>query len=105
MVVTALDEIAWLLNIRGYDIPYNPLVLAYVIVSHEEINMYANESRLSIDVLFIKEIFKFFFEKFRQLFSAVPSKLQPAGHIQSANAFSVARLIQMILLSFFWFAF
>ena len=50
MVVTALDEVAWLLNIRGYDIPYNPLVIAYVIVTHDEVNLYANESKISIDV-------------------------------------------------------
>ncbi|KAJ9600135.1 hypothetical protein L9F63_009545, partial [Diploptera punctata] len=50
MIVTALDEIAWLLNIRGYDIPYNPLVLAYVIVSRDDINMYTNVTKLSTEV-------------------------------------------------------
>jgi Xaa-Pro aminopeptidase len=31
-VVSALDEVAWLLNIRGTDIPYTPVVRSYVIV-------------------------------------------------------------------------
>ena len=33
MVVTALDEIAWLFNIRGQDIPYSPVVKAYAFVA------------------------------------------------------------------------
>ena len=33
MVVTALDEIAWLLNIRGDDIPHTPVVKSYAFVS------------------------------------------------------------------------
>lgn len=32
LVVTALDQIAWLLNLRGSDIEYNPVFFAYVIV-------------------------------------------------------------------------
>jgi Xaa-Pro aminopeptidase len=31
-VLTASDSIAWLLNIRGSDVPHNPIVLAYAIV-------------------------------------------------------------------------
>ena len=33
MLVTALDEIAWLLNVRGEDIDYNPYVISYLVVS------------------------------------------------------------------------
>lgn len=32
LVITQPDAVAWLLNIRGSDIPYNPLLLAYAIV-------------------------------------------------------------------------
>ena len=47
IVVTALDEVAWLLNIRGYDVPNNPLVRAYVTVTSSSINLYVNKSKLS----------------------------------------------------------
>ena len=33
MVVTALDDVAWLLNLRGSDIQYNPVFFSYVIVT------------------------------------------------------------------------
>ncbi|GAA5857392.1 hypothetical protein JCM9279_004708 [Rhodotorula babjevae] len=32
LVVTQLDEIAWLLNLRGSDIPYNPVFFAYLVL-------------------------------------------------------------------------
>ncbi|XP_059488779.1 xaa-Pro aminopeptidase 1-like isoform X2 [Neocloeon triangulifer] len=40
LVVTALDEIAWLLNIRGRDAMYLPVARAYVILFHQKIFMY-----------------------------------------------------------------
>jgi Xaa-Pro aminopeptidase len=50
IVVTALDEVAWLLNIRGYDVPYNPMVHAYITVTLDSVNLYVNESKLSLQV-------------------------------------------------------
>jgi Xaa-Pro aminopeptidase len=50
VVVTALDEVAWLLNIRGYDVPNNPMVHAFVTVTSGSVNLYVNESKLSDEV-------------------------------------------------------
>lgn len=50
MVVTALDEIAWLLNIRGHDIPYGPFLKSYVIVSKDQLHLYTDSVKLSPDV-------------------------------------------------------
>ena len=36
MVISSLDEVAWLLNVRGDDIPYNPFVVSYVILTMDE---------------------------------------------------------------------
>lgn len=46
MIVTALDEIAWLLNIRGRDIPRSPFVRSYVIVTELFVTLYVNQSQL-----------------------------------------------------------
>lgn len=32
LLVTACDSIAWLLNVRGHDVPYNPLVLSHLLL-------------------------------------------------------------------------
>ena len=39
-LVSALDEIAWLLNVRAGDIEYNPLVISYLIVEQENAYWY-----------------------------------------------------------------
>jgi Xaa-Pro aminopeptidase len=42
-VVTALDEVAWLFNLRGDDIPYNPMFFSYAIVDgHAENHRFVN---------------------------------------------------------------
>ena len=43
MLLTSLDDIAWLLNIRGNDIPYNPVVFSYLIVKEEECLLFAGK--------------------------------------------------------------
>lgn len=50
MVVTALDEVAWLLNIRGRDLPYAPLLKAFVIVSTTDFRVYTPAGKLSMPV-------------------------------------------------------
>lgn len=45
-VLTSLDDIAWLLNIRGGDINFNPVVLSYVIVTMDQIYFFVNEKVL-----------------------------------------------------------
>jgi len=47
MVITSLDDIAWLLNIRGSDIPCNPVVLSYLIVGKENCLFFAGDNIFS----------------------------------------------------------
>ena len=42
-VLTSLDDIAWLLNIRGNDIHCCPVVLSYLVMDEKEIRLFANE--------------------------------------------------------------
>lgn len=43
-VLTSLDDIVWLLNIRGGDVPCNPVVLSYLAMTQEEVFLFANDS-------------------------------------------------------------
>ncbi|MFP4485096.1 MAG: aminopeptidase P family protein [Spirochaetaceae bacterium] len=47
IVLPALDEIAWLFNLRGQDVPYNPVALAYAVVSAEEALLFMDAGKLS----------------------------------------------------------
>ena len=46
ILLTALDEIAWLLNIRGGDIEYNPYVLSYLLVTMDGADWYVKKDSL-----------------------------------------------------------
>lgn len=49
MVLSALDDIAWLYNIRSNDVAYNPVVIAYSVVSHSKAILYVDEAKLSTE--------------------------------------------------------
>ena len=44
VLLTSLDEIAWLLNVRGNDIEYNPLVISYLLVSQDYVKWFVRKS-------------------------------------------------------------
>ncbi|KAH6661263.1 peptidase M24, structural domain-containing protein [Truncatella angustata] len=46
-VVSMLDEIAWLFNLRGNDIPFNPVFFSYAIVTTDKAILYIDASKLS----------------------------------------------------------
>lgn len=50
LLVTALDEIAWVLNLRGSDVHCNPVFVSYLLFSPEKVTLYINNSKLSEDV-------------------------------------------------------
>lgn len=43
MLISSLDEIAWLLNVRGGDIDYNPLVISYLLVSQDYVKWFVKK--------------------------------------------------------------
>lgn len=50
MIVSMLDEIAWLFNLRGNDIPYNPVFFSYASVTPTGATLFVDESKLPDDV-------------------------------------------------------
>ena len=48
MIISALDEIAWLLNIRGNDVEYNPVVISYVVLEAERCTIFVDASKVDI---------------------------------------------------------
>lgn len=50
-LLSSLDDIAWLLNIRGNDIAYCPLVLSYLLVRREGADLFADRSKFSDEII------------------------------------------------------
>ena len=55
VLISALDDIAWLLNSRGKDIKYNPVFISYLFLAKvngvEEYTLYVNKAKLTLDYL------------------------------------------------------
>lgn len=50
LLVTASDEIAWVLNLRGSDVHCNPVFVSYLLIFPENITLYINNVKLPDDV-------------------------------------------------------
>ena len=46
MIISALDEIAWLLNIRGNDVEYNPVVISYVVLEADKCTLFVDANKV-----------------------------------------------------------
>lgn len=55
-IITSLDDIAWLFNIRGNDIPCNPVVLSYAYITLEKVILFVDKDKIT------KEVEKYFSE-------------------------------------------
>ena len=45
--VGSMDDVAWIFNLRGSDVDYNPLALAYALIEKEKATVYLNEDKIS----------------------------------------------------------
>lgn len=50
VILTALDDIAWLLNLRGSDIDYNPVFFAYCTVTMNDVTLFIDKAKLTPEV-------------------------------------------------------
>ncbi|KAD3640785.1 hypothetical protein E3N88_30008 [Mikania micrantha] len=50
IIITTLDEVVWLFNVRGGDVSYSPVVHAFAIVTRKSAFLYVDERKLSSEV-------------------------------------------------------
>ncbi|MBY0402653.1 MAG: aminopeptidase P family N-terminal domain-containing protein, partial [Cyanobacteria bacterium] len=98
--IIKLDQIAWFLNLRGQDIPYNPLFMAYALVTAKKVYLFTAEARIpdsvkkslgkSVEILPYDD----FFNKLQTLIQKFPTppckvlidpKLMPYGTLLTAE--------------------
>ncbi|CAI7571878.1 unnamed protein product [Penicillium manginii] len=49
-IISVLDEIAWLFNLRGNDIPYNPVFFSYAVITPTTAELYVDDAKLTPEV-------------------------------------------------------
>lgn len=50
LILTTIDDIAWIFNLRGHDVANNPVNLAYSIITLDKVILYINEEKLDAEV-------------------------------------------------------
>ena len=50
MLMSALDDIAWTLNLRGTDVHCNPVFVSYLLISSKDVTLYVNKVKLTPEV-------------------------------------------------------
>lgn len=45
--MSALDDIAWFFNIRGNDVSFNPVVIAFALVEEDKVSLFVDEDKLT----------------------------------------------------------
>lgn len=49
-IITTLDDIAWLFNLRGADVKFNPVLLAYAVITLEKVHLFVEQDKLSEEI-------------------------------------------------------
>lgn len=49
-IITALDDVAWTLNLRGSDVAYNPVFLGYIVLSNEDAFLFVDTQKVTDEV-------------------------------------------------------
>lgn len=50
MLVSALDDIAWALNLRGTDVHCNPVFVSYLLIESDKVSLFVDDNKLSPEV-------------------------------------------------------
>ncbi len=50
MLVSALDDIAWTLNLRGTDVHCNPVFVGYLLIASDKVSLFVDEAKVSAEV-------------------------------------------------------
>jgi len=51
MLMTALDDIAWTLNLRGSDVHCNPVFVSYLLISTKDVTLFINKMKVTREVM------------------------------------------------------
>ncbi|XP_056168231.1 aminopeptidase P2-like isoform X2 [Syzygium oleosum] len=51
IIISMLDEVAWLLNLRGSDVPHSPVVYAYLLVKTDTAELFVDSSKITPEVM------------------------------------------------------
>lgn len=100
-IISTLDDIAWLTNLRGSDIEYNPVFLSYMLITQEIAYLFVNTDKLSHELqneLKKEGIDIAYYDQFYSAISNIPSDSIVLFDLQRTTIKSVRALNKNITL-------
>lgn len=97
IVINSLDEIAWLLNLRGSDIQNTPVFFSYAIVSDSQIVLFTNPDRINNDIEdhFRSEEISVTIREYDDILTGIKEQVEDHGKLIIATACSQALYAQI----------
>ena len=94
-VIASLDDIAWLLNLRGGDVAYNPVALSYLILKETEAVLYIAESAVPAAVRTGLEQDGILLKSYESFYEDLPARIKGCKVCYDPARCS-ARLVQLL---------
>lgn len=95
MLISSLDDIAWLFNLRGNDIPYVPVFLSYALIEKEKVRLYSVEEAFSMGLKEKLEKEQIFLVPYQQIYEDI-TKIEEKQAIWFDQTCTNAALVQKI---------
>ncbi len=84
-VLTTLDDICWILNVRGDDVAYFPLLLSYAIITMDKMDLYVDETKFSDEIRSALEKDGVVFKPYNQIYEDVKNMKEEALLLDSSK--------------------
>lgn len=98
LIISKLDDIMWLLNIRGGDIACNPVALSYLWITDCELSLFIRESELTEEVRLYATEHKIALEDYDRALSFLEARLrQQAAENAASMAFGDEEVVRLML--------
>ena len=72
-IITALDDIAWIFNIRGNDIPCSPMALAFALITDSQSYLYLQDGTYDLDMVKVLQQENVLVKDYRQIYADAAS--------------------------------
>ncbi|MEZ2721435.1 aminopeptidase P family protein [Paenalcaligenes hominis] len=100
-LLSSLDDIAWLLNLRGNDVVYNPVFMAHVLLTLDDVILFVDANKITNEVqhyLTQHQISVLPYEQLSHALAALPhsSSLLVAPHAVTVGTLAAASQVQLI---------
>lgn len=84
-LVATLDDIAWIFNIRGNDVAYNPVTIAYALFTKDETTLFINENKVSDELRNILNANGVIIESYKKLEQHIKDNLRKTDCLIDAD--------------------